>query len=1015
MSDVQLYLLEANANNKTGALEIAARTATKLQQRTLKLIDLVTSLEPHINDKDNGSIRANSVAYLADVIAALPLKVLSMQERRLLCDFILGRLEGDTEGVGASARALLALEALGKWDSSTAQKVLRTFVNNTHPLRQFKLQTERYAVVQLIDLLLAKYRDAMRELHDEDHEFMSGFISYWEGEKDPRNLMIIFSLLQVPMTEWDVHAHAQDLFDSVFNYFPITFKPPPDDPYGITSQDLKNRLRDCIAAISDFAPYAFPQLLDKLDSTSMNTKRDVLQALQACIADYEAKTINLYSVTLWDALKFEVLNVQEEDLAEEALKALALIAAKFSDYGEGPLNAYLRPVIKECNEHLEDAPTKQSEAAGRILHALVGSAPQAADKVSKGILPVLFALYNGSESITKRRGLLEALNQITAAHVKLTEQHPGTDCRALQTFAGDAVDAMIRALISAPKSEVSFRMASLTGVAQLVSVPGVLSDKQIDQAVDTVTNLVLHEQLQGHGDIRTPAIQALSSMALNVPQTVRDRSVPAFMVELPDVLEGNSVPAAVLEAFAQLASERQIFETVVLRLKNKLRSARHQAASRAYQRALLFAILYAFTFGSPARDDGVIRSAYYADYAEPLASDFVKDVSSETDLVAADVVGRISNIILRSQSVHFQSTMYHKNLEWLSPGEDAADTAKQRAEHVTPFLLYYYAAMRPGVVDAAEVVGLLKQQAVSALSVGNSSQASATTLRLVSLLVNKFANPKTMQAILAETGLEVDTLTRDGSSPQAVQAAFAVTKGLLVQGKSGALTTRYLQSLLSLLSTSDSTTAHHFTTLLVPDEILSKENHCLISGLYKQKLFNQAIPLLTAAIRTATPLQKPAYLIALSGLLRHLPYSILSPSLATLTPPLLQTLDLTSTSDITSPAAADQAVKTSALIIFESALMHDPSLLAEHTSSLVTRLLNSTASPTNGASVRAKALQCLALVPRQLKREAVVPYRRQVVRRLLACLDDGRRSVRGEAVRCRTAWLGLDEGGEEED
>jgi DNA repair/transcription protein MET18/MMS19 len=84
--------------------------------------------------------------------------------------------------------------------------------------------------------------------------------------------MMIFSLLQVPMTEWDVKAYAQDLFDSVFNYFPIAFKPPPDDPYGITAQDLKDRLRDCIAANSDFAPYAFPGLLDKLDSSSMNTK-----------------------------------------------------------------------------------------------------------------------------------------------------------------------------------------------------------------------------------------------------------------------------------------------------------------------------------------------------------------------------------------------------------------------------------------------------------------------------------------------------------------------------------------------------------------------------------------------------------------------------------------------------------------------------------------------------------------------------------------------------------------------
>lgn len=65
---------------------------------------------------------------------------------------------------------------------------------------------------------------------------------------------------------------GQLLFDSVYNYFPITFRPPPNDPYGITAQDLKGRLQDCIAATSQFAPHAIPSLLDKLDSTSPNVK-----------------------------------------------------------------------------------------------------------------------------------------------------------------------------------------------------------------------------------------------------------------------------------------------------------------------------------------------------------------------------------------------------------------------------------------------------------------------------------------------------------------------------------------------------------------------------------------------------------------------------------------------------------------------------------------------------------------------------------------------------------------------
>lgn len=64
----------------------------------------------------------------------------------------------------------------------------------------------------------------------------------------------------------------QALFDSVYNYFPITFRPPPNDPYGITAQDLKDRLQECISSNKYFAPHSIPSLLDKLDSTSPNVK-----------------------------------------------------------------------------------------------------------------------------------------------------------------------------------------------------------------------------------------------------------------------------------------------------------------------------------------------------------------------------------------------------------------------------------------------------------------------------------------------------------------------------------------------------------------------------------------------------------------------------------------------------------------------------------------------------------------------------------------------------------------------
>lgn len=128
MSDVQLYLVEYD-KNKGEARNIALQSAERLASGHLKLVSLIENLGEYINNED-ASLRTKSMAYLADVLAQVRPKVLSVQQRSLLCGFILSRVADDSEGTGFCAKALIALEQLGKWDQDTAASIADTFVGS---------------------------------------------------------------------------------------------------------------------------------------------------------------------------------------------------------------------------------------------------------------------------------------------------------------------------------------------------------------------------------------------------------------------------------------------------------------------------------------------------------------------------------------------------------------------------------------------------------------------------------------------------------------------------------------------------------------------------------------------------------------------------------------------------------------------------------------------------------------------------------------------------------------------
>ena len=71
---------------------------------------------------------------------------------------------------------------------------------------QIRPQSERFQAFDLLDSLMRNFRPALQRLGPET---IDGLVNMYSGEKDPRNLMIVFSIMHVVIAEWDVQAHVE--------------------------------------------------------------------------------------------------------------------------------------------------------------------------------------------------------------------------------------------------------------------------------------------------------------------------------------------------------------------------------------------------------------------------------------------------------------------------------------------------------------------------------------------------------------------------------------------------------------------------------------------------------------------------------------------------------------------------------------------------------------------------------------------------------------------------------------
>lgn len=224
-------------------------------------------------------------------------------------------------------------------------------------------QSIRGTILKVLSCILTEFSEDVR---DAGPRIVTGICCQVENEKDPRNLMLSFPLMKTLLSDFDDLIredlqHCDLISDVLLAYFPIRFKPPPNDPFGVTESDLCGQLRECLVVNKRLGSHALNVILDVLnDGLAANNEFDVIESVETlkfCFQHFEVATLIAHAQPLLEVIKLAAWQSPCQYLPILAESLSALIAAGISK-SEGStvtlheISGCIRRLLQQCVEHM---------------------------------------------------------------------------------------------------------------------------------------------------------------------------------------------------------------------------------------------------------------------------------------------------------------------------------------------------------------------------------------------------------------------------------------------------------------------------------------------------------------------------------------------------------------------------------------------------------------------------------------------------------------------------------------
>ncbi|KAH6584079.1 hypothetical protein BASA60_001120 [Batrachochytrium salamandrivorans] len=528
-------LLELQSTNINADTSIQLDTSgtydvvDEINSGRLSLLKLVESLGSVLTHSDPFQ-RANGVKLLSGVLARTEKSQMSPQLATVLLQFFLSRLD-DQISVEPVLQGLLSMVTCN-FLSETEQMTIPTRIFSELNVQSFQ-QSVRQTVFRLFAALFDTNLPGLQALGS---EFVLGFIHVMDGEKDPRILILAFRITQLIIRHIDYTKHVEDLFEVVFCYFPITFRPIPGDPYGVSAEDLKAELCATVSATPLFAPFAIPVLLEKLSSDSVAAKRDVMNAVSECAPVYGGIAFLPHIQDFWKALKSESLST-----------SIAASKAHLS-----PLEELASLILKDCLENLADPELKFAKPCGKIMMSAASASEPACNLIVCKALPVILDLISHEDAPSKRKILVDVLGDflLSGRLVYSSQEFNNDDLiqSPLRPYCEQLFDLFMSYSLS--DSYVPLKISSLSCLTEMFLSKGLLSKKEGVVILELVLSWLLSDPSTR---MHSTALKTIQTMSQEKPDLVKEVVLQPLLAALFAAYTDSNVMIAESSLLACLA------------------------------------------------------------------------------------------------------------------------------------------------------------------------------------------------------------------------------------------------------------------------------------------------------------------------------------------------------------------------------------------------------------------------------------------------------------------------------